>query len=96
VQHVHQGVTHLARRAERPPVMPVGPDSPAFADDSIDRFRDADRETLEAAPKRGGTVGFDEQMHVVGLDAVVKQAEPFLRRAGERGSHRLEDVAAAK
>jgi len=76
LQHVQQSVTHLAWCPEHTSVMPVGPDSSAAADDPIYRLRDANAETLQPTPKPAGTVGLDEQVHMVRLHAEMQQTEP--------------------
>jgi len=72
LQDVDERMTHLARCRERASVIAVHPDSTATSERPIDRLRDADRESLYAAPQLAVRFGFHQQMNVVVLHAEVQ------------------------
>jgi hypothetical protein len=53
----------------------IGPNLPAATERPIRCLRDTNREALDPAPQRQMAFGLDDQVNVVALDTVVKQAE---------------------
>jgi hypothetical protein len=47
---------------------------------SIHGFRDPNRNSLNAAREGPGIIGFDNEVEMVGLDAVVQHPEPSIAR----------------
>ena len=92
LEDVDEGVPDLSWRRERTGMVPVGPNCAVATERTIDCLGDANREALDPAPQRQMSFRFDEQVNVVVLNAVVKQAEASTRRAGECCSDGDEDV----
>jgi hypothetical protein len=84
VEHVDQRVPHFARRPEHPRVISVSPNRAATVEGSVHSLGNPDGETLKAAAKTRRTIRFDEQVHVIALDAELKEPERF-RRGGDEG-----------
>jgi hypothetical protein len=77
VQHVHEGIPYLARRAEHAGVISVAPDSATPPEHPIHGFRDADCEPTDTALEARRLVCFDQEMQVVNLNAEVQDAKSF-------------------
>lgn len=74
-EHVDQGQAHLTRRAQGVGVVALVPDGAAATAGAVDGLGAANGEALQAAHKRLGVVGLDDQVDVVGLDREVNQAK---------------------
>src|SRR5690242_17408862 len=74
----------------------VGPDPPGTCEHAVDRLREADAEPLHAASERAGSLGFDEEMHVVRMDAEVDDAKRGGRGDRNPPTDRREDVCTPK
>jgi hypothetical protein len=77
-------------------MMAIAPNRAATAEDAIDSPGAADDETLnpDAKPARG--IGFDQQVHMVDLDAELQNAERRALRIRERGPQCTEDPITAQ
>ena len=73
VQHVDQRIPHLSWRGEGTRVIAVAKDATLSPEDAIGGLGDADGEPLDAAGEGSGAVGFDQQVHVIGLHAELRQ-----------------------
>jgi hypothetical protein len=73
-------MTDLARRWERAQVVAIVPDLSAAAERAIDRLRDADRETLDAATELTQPVALHDQVDVVALNAEMKKPKSLRGR----------------
>ena len=93
LQHVDDRRTHLARRPQRTPVVPVAPDAPVALRGAVDRSGAAPGQALDSARERFAPVRFDHEMNVIGLNREVDDAKvrSIGQRQGssERGKRRL-------
>jgi hypothetical protein len=84
LQHVHERVPDLARSAEHVRMVAPVPDAPSPPQQPIDRSRHADGEPLYAAREPRRLVRFDQQVEMIGLNAVVKETEGIPRSRPKR------------
>src|SRR5207249_1972371 len=84
-------VVHLARRRERPGVVPVTPDGAAAAEGAVDRPRHADDKAPDAAAERPCVIGLDDQMDMVVLNTEMKDPEAAVGGRGERAADDRKD-----
>src|SRR5882672_150199 len=75
VQNLGERVPHFARSAQDPGVVAIREESAVPLPESVESFRDADRERLDAARKLDAIAGFAHEVHVVALHRVVHEAE---------------------
>jgi hypothetical protein len=87
-QHVHQAISHLARRGQRPSMIPVGENTTRTAELAIDRPREADRQTGRTPRQRRRALGFDDEMYVIGVHGKMHDAKVCMRRVDERQAKR--------
>jgi hypothetical protein len=83
-EHVDECVTDLTGRAQGACVVSIGPHPPASPEHTIDGPRNANGETLHAAPEVRRPFRLDEQMHMIHLDTEMKNAELVVGRHGQR------------
>lgn len=57
----------------------IAPDLSAPTEAAIDRSRHPDREPLNPTPEPERSVGLDEEMYMIGLDAEMQNPEAHLR-----------------
>jgi hypothetical protein len=74
-QHVGDCVPHLARRPQDPHVGAIGEHPARVPEDAVRGAREARGDRLQPARQVAGARGLDDQVRVVGLDAVVDEAE---------------------
>jgi hypothetical protein len=74
-QHVDHARPHLARRRERPGVIPVADDLPLAAEDTVDGERQADRQPMNAAAGTACLVSLDDEVTVVLLNRKLDHPE---------------------
>lgn len=76
-QNVAQNVSDLAGRAQHAQMVPIGQHRPTTAEDPVRSACEprADRDHPAAQQRR--SVRFDEEMHVIALQRVVDESEPF-------------------
>jgi hypothetical protein len=96
VEHVDERIAYLARRAEQPGVEAIRPHSTAAPERAVDGLGDANGETLNATSETRGRVRFNEQMHVIALDAELENPEPVAARGGQRTADGREDATLSK
>jgi hypothetical protein len=77
-------------------VIAIAPDRTAAPQHSVHGLRRADRETLKTAPELRRTVGLDEQVQMIGLNAELEEPKRLARRGGESRTNRWEDPRAAQ
>jgi hypothetical protein len=87
LQHIQERVPYLPRRGERPRVVAITPDSTLAPEEAVDRPGDPDREPLNTAREPRRPVGLHQQVEMIGLDAVVEEAEAVAGGGGERAPH---------
>jgi hypothetical protein len=90
LEHVDDGVPHLARRREHARVVSVAPDTPATSERAVDRSGDPDRKPLETTPKRPLFVRLDQKMDVIALCTELNDAEMISGCGAERSAERDE------
>ena len=95
LQHVEERIPNLARRAQNPRMVSVAPDPSATSEDSVHRLGDSNRQSLDAATD-ADSIGFGQHVHVIRLDAEVKDSEARVRRITEGPPNDSENVLAAK
>jgi hypothetical protein len=93
-QDVNERVSHLARRAQEPCMIPVRPHRSAPTDDAIHRLRDAYRETSDSPLESRRRVRLDEQVDVIRLSAELAHAEARVAGGAERALDRGKDPIA--
>ena len=71
---------------------PIGPKFPVTVKHAIDALRDANCQPLDAAAKADVSIGFDEEMHVIALNAELEYPESIRGRSSESTSDGAEDV----
>jgi len=89
-------VAHLARRGERPSVIPVAPDAPSAAEGAVERPRHADGEPPEAAAERPRVVGLDDEMEMVVLHTEMEDPKALVGGRTERTEDGREDPAGSQ
>jgi hypothetical protein len=72
----------------------IGPDRSMPAHGAIDRPRHANCEAPHAGRQPRGRIGFDQDVHVLGLHAEMQNPEAVVRRGRERILHRDEHALA--
>ena len=95
-EHVHERVTHLARRSQHAGVIAVRPHRSVPAERPIDGACNANGEALYAASELRCSLRFDEEMHVVRLHAELDDAEAVVGRRRESPTHDAEHPAIAQ
>jgi hypothetical protein len=94
---VDEGISHLARRLERPRVVAVRPHAAVRLEQVVQALGDSNGEPFHPLRKPPAILRLDEQMDVVGLDAEVQDANELrLRRAELRenaAKHRFRSKA---
>ena len=85
MQHGTERKPNLARRSQRARVVAVGEDAAAATNGTIDRSRDANRESLNAARERAAVVCLGNQLDAIILNRVFAKAKtkslaPFYER----------------
>jgi hypothetical protein len=82
-QDVNHAYADLARRAQRPRVVSIGPEAAPSLQGPIHGQSDPDGEALHASLQREPPVGLHDQVNVVLLHGVVHHAEPGAGRASK-------------
>ena len=95
-QHVDERRAHLARGTQVMAVIALRPDRPTSIESAIDVTGTANAEALETPRKLRSAVCFGEQMHVVGLDREMKDAEAGGARSGQGAAQLTEDPVRAQ
>ena len=90
VEHVDERVPHLARRLEQVRVKAVPPDPPMAPESAVHGLREADREPAHTTLELRRPVRLYQQVQMIGLDAVVQNAEPTIAGDCERLARRAE------
>jgi hypothetical protein len=75
-QHVRERAPHFPRRAQDVQVVAVREHPAPSREDAVCRARDARRDRLHAAGKVYLACGFDDEVNVIRLNRVVRDAEP--------------------
>jgi hypothetical protein len=75
LQDIDERISHLARRPERPSVVPIAPHASPPPEGSVDSLGEADGESLEPPGELGPDVGLDDHVKVVSLHGEVKDAD---------------------
>ena len=83
-QHVHDRVSHFARRRERASMKSIVPDRAPSPEHAIDGMGKPACQPHEPARKRALVVRLDEQVEVVGLHGEVHHAKPRAPHFSER------------
>jgi hypothetical protein len=96
-EDIHERVAHRARASQVAPVIPVAPHLAARATEHslVHAHRDPHGEAAHAVRERRGVFGFDDEMDVVRLNRVVRDAEAAAVRVAHRLlQHAMDTVAA--
>ncbi len=96
LEHVDQSIPDRARRRERAGMVSLGPHRPPPAQHTVHGLGDANGEALQAADETAVRVGFDDQVHVIGLDGEGEHPKATTRRAGQCAPHSREDIRRAQ
>ena len=94
VENVHESVPYLAGLAQQVRVVSVGPYATMASEDAIHRLREPDRQAAYAVHEPHRLVRFHQQVQMVGLDAVMENAEPIGACGGQRASGGIEEAPA--
>jgi hypothetical protein len=90
-QYVRNSASGLGGRAQRVRVVAATPYGAVPPDGTVDGFRGASRQSLNAGDERAGVVAFDDQVNVVALNREVGDSKPQEHRSGDRAAYRRED-----
>jgi hypothetical protein len=77
-------------------VIPIAPYGTATTQRTVDRFRDANGETLDTAREPRGRVSFHQQVQMIGLDAVMDESEGLVGCHGEGARDGIEYASATQ
>jgi len=94
-ENIDQAIPHLARCAQRSAMVAVREDAASAPELAIDGLRESDGEALDPASEGAGIVSLDQEMHVIRLNRVVRDAKPRPRCRREAVPHHREEPAAA-
>jgi predicted lipoprotein len=86
-ENVHERISHLSRGTQSVRVVAVLPYLAARAQKAVEVARYANREALHASSNNVAVLRFDQQMHIVGLNAEVHDTNEAPPRCLNLGSH---------
>ena len=95
-QHIDECGPDLARRGEPPRVIAITPATPVPFARPVHRLGDANHQALHPTHEECRRVRFDQQVHVVLLDAELQHTKAGGRRGGQGRAHRTEHLRAAE
>ena len=91
VEHVDERIAYFARCSEQPSVEAIRPHATTARERGVDGLGHANGESLDPTRESRGRVRFDEQVHVVVLNAELDHAKSVAACAGQRASDGCED-----
>ena len=95
-KNISQAVPYLAGRAQRPAMVAVREDAAPAPELAIDGLGESDGEALNPSSEGARVVRLDQEMHVIPLNRVVREAKAGPGRAGEAAPDSGEQAGAAQ
>jgi hypothetical protein len=94
VEDVDQRVPHLARRPQKPRMVPIRPNPTMTAQRAIHRLRHTHREAAHTTIEPRRRIRLQQQMDMISLNAELKNPEPVTTRRSERRANAFDEPLA--